>query len=111
MPLVVRELRQRVVHHDFAVRRCRAALDSAIVFLSRWAFHRHEALISSTYGTELIDCPAARNRNDPRLGAPALRSITSRLAPDLKKDFLQQILGNGSVTEEADCKGKYQRRA
>ena len=55
---------------------------------------RHERLVSSTYGPQLIDCSTLRPHQEPGLRAAAARVVLRCLPPDLPEHLLQDFLGN-----------------
>src|SRR4029453_9558899 len=60
---------------------------------------RHEGLLSSTYGTEPVDCSRLRAHDQPRLGAASVRIVAGGLLPDLPEDLLQHLFRRRRIAE------------
>src|SRR5439155_7124070 len=61
---------------------------------------RHKGLFSSTYGTQLVDCPGFRAHDHPGLGTAPPGVVAGSVLPDLAEDLLQHLLRGSRITQD-----------
>src|SRR4029077_8867825 len=70
---------------------------------------RHERLLSSTHGTQPVDCPRLRAHDYPGLWAPPPGVIACGFLPDLPEDLLQDLFGCGQIAQDASDQAQSER--